>query len=108
MLPGRVPVGEAVPGAHRVLDPVLEDAQPVLERGVGQGHVVGHQHLAIASHKSLVTVNMTTMTREIVSTAQDLIEEAQAAFESVLGASLPVGQSVEFTRTQEDKWKAQI
>jgi transcriptional regulator with XRE-family HTH domain len=64
--------------------------------------------LAIASHNNLVTVNMTTMTREIVSTAQDLIEEAQAAFESVLGASLPVGQSVEFTRTQEDKWKAQI
>src|ERR1700722_6456626 len=34
-----VPVGEAVAGAHHVLDAVLEDEQPVLEG------VVGHQHL---------------------------------------------------------------
>jgi hypothetical protein len=51
-LPGRtgnyrpgVAVGEAVAGAHHVLDTVLEDAQPVLQLVVGQGHVVAHQDL---------------------------------------------------------------
>jgi transcriptional regulator with XRE-family HTH domain len=60
--------------------------------------------LAIASHKNLVTVNMATMTREIVSTAVDMVEEAQAAFDSVLGAAMAVSQSVEFTRRMEEKW----
>jgi transcriptional regulator with XRE-family HTH domain len=87
----------------------LAESERITLHVVPEGAYIGlGGALAIASHNSLVTVNMTTMTREIVSTAQDLIEEAQAAFESVLGASLPAAQSVEFTRTQEDKWKAQI
>jgi hypothetical protein len=61
--------------------------------------------LAIASQKNLVTVNMATMTREIVSTEAGMVEEAQAAFDSVLGAAMAVGESVEFTRRMEEKWK---
>src|ERR1700722_9861947 len=46
--PGRVPgvrVGQPEPVAHHVLDAVLEDDEPFLERVVGQGHVVGHHYL---------------------------------------------------------------
>jgi transcriptional regulator with XRE-family HTH domain len=64
--------------------------------------------LAIASHKNLVTVNMATMTREIVSTEAGMVEEAQAAFDSVLGASLATLPSLEFVRTQEEIWKTRV
>src|ERR1700722_12248530 len=81
---------------------VLEKSDAVVvQRLERQKQVIGRAQVTVAiSHRVLA--------HEIVSTAQDLIEEAQAAFESVLGASLPAVQSVEFTRTQEDKWKAQI
>jgi hypothetical protein len=64
--------------------------------------------LAIASTRTSHTVLLTTMTREIASTEAAMIEEAQAAFEKVLGASLPEDQSIEFARTWEEKWKQQV
>ena len=64
--------------------------------------------LAIASSRTSHTVLLTTMTREIASTEAGMIEEAQAAFELVLGAAMDVSQSVEFARTQEELWKQRI
>jgi hypothetical protein len=45
-----------VPGAHHVLDPVLEDAEPVLKPVVGHGHVVGHQDLDSQPEGDLVAL----------------------------------------------------
>jgi hypothetical protein len=64
--------------------------------------------LAIASSRTSHTVMLTTMTREIASTEAGMIEEAQAAFEVVLGAAMAVDQSIEFARTWEEKWKQQV
>lgn len=64
--------------------------------------------LAIASHKGLVTVSMSTTTRDITSTAADMVEEAQTAFDAILGMALPPVPSLEYLRSQEEKWKARI
>jgi Domain of unknown function (DUF5753) len=62
---------------------------------------------AIASHKGLATVCLTSTARDITSTAPDLVEEYLSTFDAVLGASLPVVQSVEYTRRREAEWKEQ-
>lgn len=54
------------------------------------------------------TVNLGTTTRDITSTAPDLIGEVLGAYDAILGAALPVVQSVEFVRTQEETWKEQV
>jgi hypothetical protein len=51
-----VPVGEPVPDAHHVLDPVLEDEETVLEGVVGQRHVIAHQHLGRQPQGDLVAL----------------------------------------------------
>jgi Domain of unknown function (DUF5753) len=61
--------------------------------------------LALASAKSLVTVNMTTMTREITSTEAGMVEEAQAAYDLVLGMALPPVPSLEYVKKREAAWK---
>lgn len=64
--------------------------------------------VAIASHNGVVTVNMGTFTRDITSTAPDVVDETLSAFDAVLGASLATQPSLEFVRTQEEKWKQQV
>jgi hypothetical protein len=64
--------------------------------------------VAIASHKGLVTVNMGTFTRDITSTAPDVVDETLLAFDVVLGASLATAPSLEFVRTQEETWRTQV
>jgi hypothetical protein len=60
---------------------------------------------AIASNKGLVTVSMATTTRDITSTAADMVEETLAAFDLILGTALPPVPSVEFVRQMEETWK---
>jgi transcriptional regulator with XRE-family HTH domain len=64
--------------------------------------------LAMASHKGLVTVSMSTTTRDITSTAADMVEEAQTAFDAILGIALAPVPSLEYLRSQEERWKSQI
>ena len=61
--------------------------------------------LAIASSKHLVTVALTTMIREITSTAADVVEDAMAGFDEVLGAALGAVPSLEYVRDMEETWK---
>lgn len=63
--------------------------------------------LAIASHRNLVTVSMSTTTRDITSTAADMVEEAQTAFDAILGLALAPVPSLEYLRSQEERWKEQ-
>jgi hypothetical protein len=53
----------------------------------------------------LVTVMMTTMTREITSTEAGMAEEAQTAFEMILGMALPPVPSLEYVKERETAWK---
>jgi len=50
-------------------------------------------------------VKMTTMTREITSTEAGMVEEAQAAFEMILGMALPPVPSLEYVKEREAAWK---
>jgi transcriptional regulator with XRE-family HTH domain len=61
--------------------------------------------LALASHKNAVTVKMTTTTREITSTEPGMVEEAQAAFEMILGMALSPVPSLEQVRERQAAWK---
>jgi hypothetical protein len=64
--------------------------------------------LAIASHKGLVTVSMSTTTRDITSTAVDMAEEAMAAFDEILGTALAPVPSLEYIRQMEETWKERL
>jgi hypothetical protein len=44
----------------------------------------------------------------MTSTASDVIDDTLNLFDVILGASLPAVASLEFLRTQEETWKAQI
>jgi transcriptional regulator with XRE-family HTH domain len=107
---------------HRVLAHVIGSAQVMAEQCghiaslveredvtlhvVPEGANIGlGGALALASNKSLVTVNMTTMTREITSTEAAMVEEAQAAFEMILGMALPPVPSLEYVKEREAAWK---
>jgi hypothetical protein len=61
--------------------------------------------LALASHKNAVTVMMTTTTREITSTEPGMVEEAQAAFEMILGMALPPVPSLAQVKESQAAWK---
>jgi hypothetical protein len=70
---------------------------------VGLGGAFG-----IASKNSTSTVSLTTAIRDMTSTASDVIDDTLNLFDVILGASLPAVASLEFLRTQEETWKAQI
>jgi transcriptional regulator with XRE-family HTH domain len=61
----------------------------------------------IAAGDGMVTVNLTTI-RDVASTAPDLTDETMRAFESILAASMPRGESLDCIRTQEERWKSLI
>jgi transcriptional regulator with XRE-family HTH domain len=60
---------------------------------------------SIATRGIVSTVCLTTSSRDITSTAADVIEENMNLFDAVLGASLAVVQTLEYVRTQEEIWK---
>jgi transcriptional regulator with XRE-family HTH domain len=70
---------------------------------VGLGGAFG-----IAAKDGMATVSLTTAIRDVTSTAADVVDDALNLFEVILGASLPAVASLEFLRSQEETWKAQI
>jgi transcriptional regulator with XRE-family HTH domain len=59
----------------------------------------------IATRGAVSTVCLGTSSRDITSTAADVVDENVRLFDAVLGASMPVVQSLEYVRTQEEIWK---
>jgi transcriptional regulator with XRE-family HTH domain len=59
----------------------------------------------VATRGSVATVCLTASSRDITSTAADVVDENMSLFNALLGASLPVVQSLEFVRAQEETWK---
>lgn len=63
--------------------------------------------LDIATRDATATVCMTTL-RDVTTTAPDLVDDATTAFERILGYAMPCSESIDYLRTWEDKWKAQV
>lgn len=61
----------------------------------------------IASREDVVTVNFSTGTDDITTTARDQADSALRTYERILGHAMPVGASLEYIRTMEEQWKAQ-
>jgi len=61
--------------------------------------------LTIATRNGHSTVSLTTTVRDITSTAPDLVDDALAGYDRILGAALPAVESVEFARRREAAWK---
>jgi transcriptional regulator with XRE-family HTH domain len=103
--------------AHAIGSPAVMTEQcarlaQLVESRLIQLHVVpemGNIGLAgaveVATRGSVATVCLTASSRDITSTAPDVVDENMSLFDAVLGASLPVVQSLEFVRTQEEIWK---
>jgi hypothetical protein len=64
--------------------------------------------LDIASRDGLVTVNFTTATEDVTTTAADRVNGAMQAYERILGAALPCPESLDCVRTSEETWKTRI
>lgn len=103
--------------AHAIGSPAIMSAQcahlgRLIENQLVSLHIVpdmGNVSLtgafAIATKGPVSTVSMTASARDITSTAADMIEENTRLFDLVMGASLPVVQSLEFVRQMEETWK---
>jgi Domain of unknown function (DUF5753)/Helix-turn-helix domain len=63
--------------------------------------------LDIATRDSTVTVCLTTL-EDVTSTAEHLTIKATHAFDSLLGAAMPVAESLELIRRREQEWKSKI
>lgn len=61
----------------------------------------------IAAKDGAATVNLTTI-RDVSSTAPDLVDETMQSWELILGASMPLAESLDCLRSFEAKWKEQI
>jgi transcriptional regulator with XRE-family HTH domain len=87
----------------------LAESQVIRLHVVPEGANVGlGGAFGIASGNSMSTVSLTTAIRDMTSTAADVIDDTLNLFDVILGASLPAVASLEFLRTQEETWKAQI
>lgn len=87
----------------------LAESQVIRLHVVPEGANVGlGGAFGIASKNSMSTVSLTTAIRDMTSTASDVIDDTLNLFDVILGASLPAVASLEFLRTQEETWKAQI
>jgi hypothetical protein len=64
--------------------------------------------LDIASRDGLSTVCFSTATDDVTTNATERVDRAMQAFERVLGAAMPCGESLDCVRRQEDQWKTQI
>ncbi len=61
----------------------------------------------LATRDSATTVCLTTL-EDVTSTAPGLVGKALRAYEQILGAAMPRAGSLDFIRTAEERWKAQI
>jgi hypothetical protein len=76
----------------------------VLEAGMNTG---AWGAFDIASRDGLATVNFTTATDDVTTTATGQLDRAMQAYERILGYALPKPASLDFVRQQEDQWKSQ-
>jgi len=87
----------------------LTEAEKIRLHVVPEGANVGlGGAFAIASRGSLVTVSLTTMVRDITTTAADVVDDTVNAFEMILGASMTTDASLDFLRNKEDQWNQQL
>jgi transcriptional regulator with XRE-family HTH domain len=87
----------------------LAESQVIRLHVVPEGANVGlGGAFGIASKNGMSTVSLTTAIRDMTSTAADVVDDTLNLFDVILGASLPAVASLEFLRTQEETWKAQI
>jgi hypothetical protein len=61
----------------------------------------------IAARDSAVTVRFSAL-EDMTSTAPDTVGKVTVAFERILGAAQPRGESLALIRTMEEQWKTQI
>lgn len=64
--------------------------------------------LDIASSDGAITVNFSTATDDITSTAKPQVDRAVMAYERILTWALPKPASLDFMRQMEEQWKSQI
>lgn len=64
--------------------------------------------LDMASRDGLTTVNFSTATDDVTTSATERVDGAMLAYERILGYALPKPASLDFIRLQEEQWKAQI
>lgn len=67
-----------------------------------------HAALDIAARGSAVTVCLSTALDDVTTTAPDQIDKAMVAFERLIGAALPLDESLECLRHWEATWKERI
>lgn len=92
--------------AHLVM---LAETQVVRIHVVPEGTSVGlGGAFGIATKDGTSTVNLTTIIRDVTSTAPDVVDDTMNSFEMVLGAAMSAEASLDFVRAQEESWKAQI
>jgi transcriptional regulator with XRE-family HTH domain len=60
--------------------------------------------LDIASKDGIATVCLTTL-RDVTSTATEMVSHAMRSYERILGAAMPVNQSLAFIQTMVEQWK---
>jgi hypothetical protein len=64
--------------------------------------------LDIAAKDNTITVCMTTALEDVTATAEHLTIKAMQTWERLLGAAMPVAESLEAIRATEQEWKQQI
>jgi hypothetical protein len=74
----------------------------VVPEGANQG--LGG-HVAIASRGGHFTLALGTLVQDLTTTEATMVEKTLAAYDRLLGASLPEIQSVEYARQREAEWK---
>jgi transcriptional regulator with XRE-family HTH domain len=60
---------------------------------------------AVATKNGASTLSLTTSTRDITSTAPDMVDDNLNLFEQILGIALGPVPSLEYVRNQEERWK---
>jgi transcriptional regulator with XRE-family HTH domain len=64
--------------------------------------------LDIATRGGVSTVCLTTALEDVTTSAADQVDSAMQTFERILGSAMPCEGSIDFIRSREEEWKAQI
>lgn len=64
--------------------------------------------IALAAGPDGSTVLCLNSFEDVTSTTPELVDSATRSYERILGAALPVAQSLDFAREQEEAWKTQM
>jgi hypothetical protein len=77
----------------------------VVPEGTNTGAWAG---LEIATQGSMATVCLTTALQDVTTSAAAQVDGAMQTFERILGSAMPCEGSMDFIRSREDEWKAQL